>query len=117
MLVFGSLAMVDEVAGNDSDIGRGRQLIDRGDGARQVKTGVELGIDALAAWRRCRNPRAKQLSRRQDVGIGNLGDEHQPVPESTNTPCSANRLASVPRGSSAKGRPCRSRVRLRSMRE
>src|SRR5436853_7029105 len=52
--------------------------------------------------------------------VGQLRDDHLAlapleVPDSTKTPCSASRLARPPRGSSAKGLPCRSRVTLRSM--
>ena len=76
---------------------------------------VHLGHRARQARRRCRPGRKARCSRRDDMRIGELGDDHRlaplrdaaacqqarPValsPDSTNMPCSASRLARLPRG-------------------
>src|SRR5204863_1423228 len=107
-----------DIAGDHRDIGQRIEPIDRIDGTRQEGR----GIDRAESGRRPR-----RLPRFDDVRIRQLGNNHRrfapisrraqsrDLPDSTNTPCSAKRLASPPRGSRENGRPCRSSVMLRSI--
>ena len=68
------------------------------------------GLDGIEVCKAVRQfseiPIIMLTARGEDVEVGNLGDQHHAAPwVSTKTPCSARRLASAPRGSSAKGRP------------
>jgi hypothetical protein len=63
MLVFGGVAVIDEVAGDDRDIGRRVEPVDLGDRARQEFGGI--------------NPAVEQFARCQDVRVGQLDDDHR----------------------------------------
>jgi len=58
MLVFRGLAMIDEVAGDDRDIGQRVEPVDLGDRARQEFGGIEPAVEQLA---RCEDVRIGQL--------------------------------------------------------
>src|SRR5262249_40820342 len=61
-LVFVGLAMIDEVPGDDHDIGQRVEPVDLGDRARQESGGIDPAVD--------------QLARCHDVRIGQLDDDH-----------------------------------------
>ena len=54
MLVFRGLAMIDEVASDDRDIGQRVEPVDLGDRARQKFGGIEPAVEQLA---RCEDVR------------------------------------------------------------
>jgi hypothetical protein len=65
MLVFGGVAVIDQVAGDDRDIGPRVEPVDLGDRARRESGGID--------------PAVEQLARCQDVRIGQLDDDHRLV--------------------------------------
>ena len=62
MLVFGGVAMIDEVAGHHRDIGQRVKPVDLSDRARQEFGGIDPAIE--------------QLARRDDMRIGQLDNDH-----------------------------------------
>src|SRR5438105_14073820 len=62
MLVFGGVAMIDEVAGHHRDIGQRVKPVDLSDRARQEFSGIDPAIE--------------QLARRDDMRIGQLDNDH-----------------------------------------
>jgi hypothetical protein len=71
MVVFLGLSVIDEVAGDDHEVGQWIESIQRPDGAVEKAIGVDDLAD-LQPWPR-------------DVGIADLGDEHgDPLPAASN---------------------------------
>ena len=84
MLVFGGRALLDKIAGDNGHIGSRRQCVELNDRARQAGSGVDAAPIGSNAWRGGLLRRVEQLPRRQDMRIGNLGDDHhEPFPVKT----------------------------------
>ena len=78
MLVFVGFAVIDQIAGHDSDVRCRYEFIYGRHGPREIWPGIEFPRHPFGAGRHPLNRPAEQLAGRDDVRIGKLGDNHRP---------------------------------------
>ena len=78
LLVFVRLAVIDEIAGHDGDIGPWHQRVQTCDCTRQIWRSVELEPGPLGIRRGALHRATEQPTRRDDMGVRELGKDHVP---------------------------------------